>query len=108
MAHSELEEALRQFEVAKKELVAWGFVISEQKVVMPARKNTILGYEVDTQLMQIRFDVNKWEEIRFLVEDALQPRVQARYLAKIVGKLFALGYASKIPVTCSQNHFYHF
>ena len=100
IAHSALEEAMRQFSLAKEELSKWGFVVSEQKIVSPARRNMILGYYIDTEAMEIKFDENKWHEIRFLVEDAIQPTVQARYLAKIIGKLFSLGYATKIPIAC--------
>ena len=83
IAHSDEEEALRQFQLAKKEIAAWGFVVSEEKVVKPSRRNVILGYEIDTIAMTIRFDEAKWDELRFLVEDALQPKVQARHLAKV-------------------------
>ena len=98
IAHSDEEEALRQFQLAKKEIAAWGFVVSEEKVVKPSRRNVILGYEIDTVAMTIRFDEAKWDELRFLVEDALQPKVQARHLAKVVGKMMALGYASRVPI----------
>ena len=88
VCHDVLEEAMKQFEFARKEIRKWGFVVSEGKIVMPAKKNVILGFEVDTEAMVIRFDEAKWSELRFLVEDALQERVQARYLAKIIGKFF--------------------
>ena len=53
---------MRQFHLAKEELVAWGFTISEAKLVMPGKKNMILGYEVDTHNMILKFDVAKFDE----------------------------------------------
>ena len=100
VCHDVIEEARRQFEFARKEIRRWGFVVSEGKIVMPATKNTILGFEVDTEAMVIRFDEAKWTELRFLVEDALQERVQAKYLAKIIGKFFSMGYATRVPISC--------
>ena len=100
ICHNTLEEALRQFHLAKEELVAWGFTISEAKLVMPGKKNMILGYEVDTHNMILKFDVAKFDEVKFLIEDALQPFVQAKHLARIVGKLMSLGYACSVPVAC--------
>ena len=98
ICHGEEEEAIAQFSIAKEEIRSWGFVISEEKVVKPARQNVILGYLIDTTTMTIKFDVCKLDELRFLIMEAIQPKVEARYLAKIVGKIMALGYASKVPV----------
>ena len=100
IAHAALEEAMRQFQVARKEIREWGFVISEEKIVAPAKENKILGFVVNTEQMTVKFDEDKLEEVRFLVEDAMQPRVPAKYLAKVVGKYMSMGYASKIPVAC--------
>lgn len=99
LCHGTLEEAVRQFNFAKEEIGKWGFIVSEGKLVPPARKNMILGYEIDTIAMVMKFDENKWDEVNFLLVDALQPKVPVRYLARIVGKLFSMGYATKIPVS---------
>ena len=95
-----MEEARSQFEMAQVELANWGFIISKEKLVSPARKNVILGYEVNTVTMTMKFDESKWEELRFLVEDAIQPCIMARHLARIIGKFVSMGYACKVPVTC--------
>ena len=100
VCHGSLEQAQEEFVFAQEELSTWGFIVSKEKLVPPATKNMVLGYEVDTEMMTIRFDENKWHELRFLVEDAIQPFIQARHLARIVGKFVSMGYGCKVPVTC--------
>ena len=100
MCHGDLEQAMREFDFAQTELETWGFVISKEKLVMPNTQNTILGYTVDTTLMRVSFDENKFEELRFLIEDAIQPSVRARDLARIIGKFVSMGYGVRVPITC--------
>ena len=90
--------ALEDFTYVRYDLPKWGFKISEPKVVYPKRENVVLGFLVNTENMTFKFDESKMKELSFLVYEALEPRMKAKYLARIVGKVLSMGFATKIPV----------
>ena len=90
--------ATEEYQKIILELPKWGFVVSEEKLVPPAQRNLILGYFLDTRAMTISFDERKLKELEFLIFRAIEPVIRVRYLAKLIGKLYSLGVASKVPV----------
>ena len=98
ICHHNETQALKEYHEIIIELPRWGFVVSEQKLVPPAQKNLILGYFLDTRAMTISFDERKLKELEFLIFSAIEPIIRVRYLAKLIGKLYSLGFASRVPV----------
>lgn len=98
ICHKSEREAREEFEKIISEIPKWGFVVSEEKLVPPARRNLILGYYLDTSSLTISFDIRKLKELEFLIFKAMEAVIRVRYLAKVIGKLYSLGYASRVPV----------
>ena len=99
LCHGPEAQAKEEFALAKKLIPQWGFEISIDKLVEPKQENMILGYILNTKSLKIFFDQAKLKELEFLLYTAIQPVIRVRYLAKLIGKLYALGYASRVPVS---------
>ena len=91
-------KAREEYQKIIAEIPKWGFVVSVDKLVPPAKQNLILGYYLNTETMTISFDERKLKELEFLIFSAIEPVIQVRYLAKLIGKLYSLGFASRVPV----------
>ena len=98
ICHHDENKAKEEYFKIVEEIPKWGFVVSVQKLVPPAQRNLILGYYLDTRSMTISFDERKLKELEFLIFSAIEPVIKVRYLAKLIGKLYSLGFASKVPV----------